>query len=50
MQSGYDDLDISNGNRAMEDFQFPLFTGDLTLMNRIRVITKATSSINITRE
>ena len=48
--TGYDDLDVSNGNRAMEDFQFPIFTGTQTLMNRIRVITKATSSINITRE
>lgn len=49
-QVGYDDLDIGNGNRSMEDFQFPLFTGASGLMDRIRVITKATSSINITRE
>lgn len=49
-QTGYDDLDVSNGNRPMEDFQFPIFTGVQTLMNRIRIITKTTTSINITRE
>ena len=47
---GWDDLDIGTGNRSMEDFQFPFFTGLQTLMRRIRVITKSTSSINITRE
>ena len=49
-QTGYDDLEIGNGNRPMEDFQFPVFTGEQTLMDRIRVITKTTSSINLTRE
>lgn len=49
-QDGYDDLDVGNGNRSMEDFQFPLFTGGQSLMDRIRVITKATTQINITRE
>ena len=50
LQPGYDDLEVGNGNRALEDFQFPMFTGGETLARRIRVITKSTSSINVTRE
>ena len=41
-----DDLNVSNCLRQLEDFQFPVFSGKTTLMNRIKIIRKSLSNVN----
>lgn len=41
-----DDLNVSNNMRQLEDFQFPIFTGESTLMQRIKIIRKSLSNVN----
>ena len=40
------DLSVSNSVRALEPFQFPVFTGRAALMRRIRVIKRSMTAIN----
>ena len=41
-----DDLNVSNTIRQLEQFQFPVFNGASTLLNRIVVIKKTLSTVN----
>lgn len=41
-----EDLNVSNTIRQLEEFQFPVFVGQTTLMNRIKIIKKSLSTIN----
>ncbi len=41
-----DDLAVSNTLRQLEDFQFPVFNGSSTLLNKIKIIKKSLSTVN----
>ena len=41
-----DDIQVSNTSRQLEPFQFPVFSGAQTLMDRIKIIKKSLSTIN----
>lgn len=41
-----DDLVVSNTLRQLEDFQFPVFNGVSTLLNKIKIIKKSLSTVN----
>ena len=43
---GFDDLEISNGSRHLEDFQFPRFVGAAKLSDRIKIIRKSLMTVN----
>lgn len=44
--TGYDDLQVSTSSRKLEEFQFPIFVGRGTLMNRIKIISKTQTQVN----
>lgn len=48
--NGYDDLEISNSARHLEDFQFPRFVGSYKLTEKIKVIRKSLTSINTIKQ
>lgn len=41
-----DDLMVSNIIRQLEDFQFPVFAGSSTLINKIKIIKKSLTTVN----
>ena len=43
--TGYDDLQIGDSARKLEDFQFPVFVGRDTLLGRIKIITKQLTQV-----
>lgn len=47
---GYDDLLISNESRKLEQFQFPMFIGKDTLMQRIKIISKQMTPIGVLKQ
>lgn len=42
----HEDLQVGNVMRHVEDFQFPVFEGESTLFNRIKIITKAMQRVH----
>lgn len=44
--TGYDDLAVSTASRKLEEFQFPIFAGNNTIHDRIKVISMTQTQVN----